>query len=81
MTRKVLEPRDSSASFPEDLISIKKASQILGVHENTIRKLVREEELRAFLVGHRSIRISLGDLSQVVRPYSPGSLGMWRHLL
>lgn len=65
----------------DDLISVKEASERLRLHENTVRKMIHEEKIPAYVLGRRSIRVSISDLRQLFTPYEPGTLGMWRHLL
>lgn len=81
MTQEMREATKEIIPSIDDLISIKDASEKLGIHHNTLRKLIREEKLRAYILGKRSLRVSVRDLSKLLKPYQPGSLGMWSDLL
>lgn len=46
----------------EKMVSLAEAAQIVGVHSNTLRRLIKKGELRAVRVG-RQWRVPLSDLA------------------
>ncbi len=53
-------------STPE-LISIQDAADFIGVHPNTIRNMIRRDQLTAYRFGLRVIRIDRQQLMKVVQ--------------
>jgi excisionase family DNA binding protein len=54
-----------------DVFTIADAASALHVHKDTVRKMIRTGELRAYRVSDRTIRIKAEDLAaalQVVEP-------------
>jgi excisionase family DNA binding protein len=55
-----------TVSTPE-LISIQDAADFIGVHPNTIRNMIRRDQLTAYRFGLRVIRIDRQQLMRVVQ--------------
>jgi excisionase family DNA binding protein len=61
----------------DDRVSIKRAAELVGVHENTIRNLLMRGELNAERIGKRIIRIRKSDLDALFTPFVGGEFGVW----
>lgn len=53
------------------------AAQYLGVHKNTIWKLIREGSLPASRIGPRIVRIAKSDVENLMKKYVGGEFGRW----
>lgn len=49
-------------------LTIAGAAEALGVHPNTVRRMVARGELPAFRVGPRLLRLRAEDVAAVARP-------------
>lgn len=49
------------------LMTVHEAADQLGVHHNTIRKLVREKRITAYRLGHRTLRVDLSEIIEVMK--------------
>ena len=63
-----------------DLLNVKQASEYLGCSCNTVRNMIRREELSAVRLGPRMVRIRRDDLDAILKPYEGGQAGTWAHL-
>lgn len=63
-----------------DLLNVKQASEYLGCSNNTVRNMIRREELSAVRLGPRMVRIRRDDLDAILKPYEGGQAGTWAHL-
>jgi excisionase family DNA binding protein len=59
---------------PKNVLSVREAALLLGLHEETIRRAVRRGELKACRLGHRTLRISRADLEEYFRSHGGGAL-------
>lgn len=50
-------------------IAVKRAADILGVHEKTVRRMIKRDELKAYRIG-RMLRVQEDDL----KAYMDGNL-------
>lgn len=50
----------------EALVTIVRAAECLGVHENTIRNLITRGELPAVRIGARSTRVPLDAVQKIM---------------
>lgn len=66
-----------SAPTQNELINKKQASELLGVHLNTINNLIIQIKLPALRIGARIIRIRKQDLLNLLTPYEGGEFGVW----
>lgn len=55
-----------------DLLSIKQASQIVGLSEKTVRRFIESGELPAHRVGPKAVRIYRSDLDAFIQPLPRG---------
>ena len=51
-----------------DLIRIRPAAKLLGLHPRSIYRLIESGEIRGYRVGARSTSVSRSDLAKIVRP-------------
>lgn len=58
-------------------LSPEQAAQFLGVHKNTIWKLIREGKLPARRIGPRIVRIAPADVEALLTDYVGGEFGRW----
>ncbi|MFP5219955.1 MAG: helix-turn-helix domain-containing protein [Actinomycetes bacterium] len=56
-----------------ELLSLDQAAAALGVHRNTVRRLVARGELPAVRIGPRLVRVSSSDLKALCRPLAAAS--------
>lgn len=63
------EPRDQTEVLSSDeLLNVEKVAEELGVHVDTVRKWIREKQLRAIKLGRRGgYRIRRSDLNEFLR--------------
>jgi excisionase family DNA binding protein len=61
-------PKITRMEPPGDLISKKRAAELVGVHPRTVQRWIDTGRLRAYRVGGRTIRISVADLAEPARP-------------
>ena len=66
-----------SAPTQNELITKKQASELLGVHVNTINNLILQKKLPASRIGERIIRIRKQDVLNLLTPYEGGEFGVW----
>ena len=66
-----------SAPTQNELITKKQASELLGVHLNTINNLIIQKKLPALRIGERIIRIRKQDVLNLLTPYEGGEFGVW----
>jgi excisionase family DNA binding protein len=66
-----------SAPTQNELITKKQASELLGVHLNTINNLIVQKKLPAVRIGSRIIRIHKQDLLNLLTPFEGGEFGVW----
>jgi len=52
-------------------LSVTEAAERLGLSEKTVRRLLDNEQLPAYRLGGKSIRIKASDLCLVIQPYKP----------
>ena len=50
------------------LIPVPQAARLLAVHISTIRRWIRQGKLPAYRVGDKGVRVSYGDLMQLLTP-------------
>lgn len=50
-----------------ELITVHEAAERLGVHHNTIRKLVREKRITAYRLGHRTLRVDIEEIIEEMK--------------
>lgn len=50
-----------------ELITVQEAAERLGVHHNAIRKLVREKLITAYRLGHRTLRVNMEEIVEVMK--------------
>ena len=60
-----------------EFITKKQASELLGVHLNTINNLILQKKLPAARIGERIIRIRKQDLLNLLTPFEGGEFGVW----
>ena len=65
------------APTQNELITKKQASELLGVHLNTINNLIVQKKLPAVRLGSRIIRIHKQDLLNLLTPFEGGEFGVW----
>jgi excisionase family DNA binding protein len=53
-----------------ELLTIREVAKLLGLHVNTIRKLMEEGELKYFRVGEKSIRFKLETIMEYIEKKS-----------
>jgi excisionase family DNA binding protein len=59
----------STYTRDRELLHVKEAADVLGVHESTIRRAIQSGELRALTLGaHGRYRIRRTDLEQFLQP-------------
>jgi excisionase family DNA binding protein len=52
----------------DELLDVEKVAEELGVHVDTVRKWIREKQLRAVMLGRRGgYRIRRSDLNEFLR--------------
>lgn len=61
-----------------EFITKKQASELLGVHLNTINNLILQKKLPAARIGERIIRLRKQDVLNLLTPYEGGEFGVWR---
>lgn len=66
-----------SAPTQIEFLTKKQASELLGVHLNTINNLILQKKLPAARIGARIIRIRKQDLLNLLTPYEGGEFGVW----
>lgn len=64
-------------SFGQNYLSPEQAALFLGVHKNTIWKLIREGQLPARRIGSRIVRIAAADVEALLTDYVGGEFGRW----
>ena len=64
-------------NIPPKYVSIKQASEIYGLHPNTIRAYIRNKKIRAIRLESRIIRIELSELENLFTEYREGEFGIW----
>ena len=69
-----------SAPTQNELITKIQASELLGVHVNTINNLILQKKLPASRIGERIIRIRKQDVLNLLTPYEGGEFGVWSNL-
>lgn len=50
-----------------ELISVREAAELIGVHTNTIKNMIKREQLTAYRFGLRVIRVDRNQLLKVVQ--------------
>lgn len=53
-------------AMPEELLTIEQAAQLLQLHPDTVRRLVREGELPGVKIGRRQWRIATSALQRYI---------------
>jgi excisionase family DNA binding protein len=53
-------------------IGIPDAATYLGVSEKTVRRLIRDDQLPAYRLGARVIKLKIGDVEALLVPISGG---------
>jgi excisionase family DNA binding protein len=51
-----------------ELISVREAAELIGVHTNTIKNMIKRGQLTAYRFGLRVIRVDRQQLMEAVRP-------------
>ena len=75
-----LRKQEPTQSHSGQLLTVHQAADALAVSPNTVRNLIRSDELPAVRVGPRLVRIKQGDLDAFLKPYEGGQAGQWAHL-
>ena len=61
-----------------DLIRIKDAALLVGAHSNTIRNFIIRDQLKAYRIGARIVRVSRQDVLDLFTLYKSGEFGQWK---
>jgi len=67
--------------LPPKYLSVIQASEITGLHPNTIRNKIKSGELKALRAGSRIIRIELTELENLFTEYKRGEFGIWSQII
>ena len=59
-------------------ITIQTAAELLGVHPNTIRNFIIRDQLKAYRIGARIVRVSRQDVLDLFTLYKSGEFGQWK---
>jgi excisionase family DNA binding protein len=59
------------------LWDVKKAAQVMGCSENTVRNMIRRGDLTAVRVGPRLVRVREADVQAALNPIEPALAGTW----
>jgi len=74
-----LEPNSPVAEkILGDLIRIKDAALLVDAHPNTIRNFIIREQLKAYRIGARIVRVSRQDVLDLFTLYKSGEFGQWK---
>ena len=60
-----------------ELRTIKQATELLQVHQNTIRNMILRGDLKAERIG-RLIRIRQANIDALLTPFVGGEFGVWK---
>jgi len=61
-----------------DLIRIKDAALLVDAHPNTIRNFIIRDQLKAYRIGARIVRVSRQDVLDLFTLYKNGEFGQWK---
>lgn len=61
-----------------DLIRIKDAALLVDAHPNTIRNFIIRDQLKAYRIGARIVRVSRQDVLDLFTLYKSGEFGQWK---
>lgn len=64
--------------LPDDLMPLKKAADLVGVHWNTIRSWIRCGRISGWKIGWR-IQVSRGEVLSQIRPMKPDMVEYKKH--
>ena len=70
-------PATSSIATIGELLTIEQTADVLGLHANTIRNLIRRGDLKAVRIGARIIRVNATDVAAILAPVVAGEYGLW----
>jgi excisionase family DNA binding protein len=58
-------------------VTIAEAAELLALHQNTVRNLIRQGKLPASRIGSHIVRIKQADIDALLTPYVGGEYGVW----
>jgi len=61
-----------------DLIRIKDAALLVDAHPNTVRNFIIRDQLKAYRIGARIVRVSRQDVLDLFTLYKSGEFGQWK---
>jgi excisionase family DNA binding protein len=61
--------------------TIKQASDITGLHPNTIRNYIHTGKIKAVRAGSRVIRIEVSEIDKLFTEYKRGEFGIWSQII
>lgn len=49
------------------LLSVKEVAEIIGIHQQTVRELIKSGEIAIVRIGKREYKVRLGELRRFIR--------------